>query len=177
MKSYVCKLVFVTFLIFNVNLYARGQSSKITYEAIIGSSSVSSLGNAFDGDLNSAMATSDANGGWVGLDLGEKYVVTEIAYCPANGKEKNMLLGIFEGANEPDFGDAIPLYIIKDEPEENQLAKKSVLCSRGFRYVRYVGPAGSYCNLAELEFYGDQGEGDDSRLMQFKSSDHCYSYS
>ena len=124
------------------------------------------MDKAFDGDLNSILRANTANGGWVGLDLGERYIIAEIAYCPAGGKGEDMLLGIFEGANEPDFGDAIPLYIIKEKPEEGQLTTTSVVCSRGFRYVRYVGPAGSYCNLAELEFYGDQGEGDDSRLIQ-----------
>ena len=38
--------------------------------------------------------------------------------------------------------------------------------SRGFRYVRYVGGSGSYCYVAELKFYGHQGEGDDSQFYQ-----------
>jgi hypothetical protein len=41
-----------------------------------------------------------------------------------------------------------------------------VNCSRGFRYVRYVGPADARCNIAELEFYGYPGEGDDTHLYQ-----------
>ena len=39
-------------------------------------------------------------------------------------------------------------------------------CSRGFRYVRYVSPHDVRCNLAELAFYGEKGEGDDSQLYQ-----------
>ncbi len=42
----------------------------------------------------------------------------------------------------------------------------SVNCSRGFRYVRYVGPYSMRSGIAELEFYGEQGEGDDSQLCQ-----------
>ncbi|MDR0546896.1 MAG: CotH kinase family protein, partial [Dysgonamonadaceae bacterium] len=38
--------------------------------------------------------------------------------------------------------------------------------SRGFRYVRYVGPNNVRCNIAELAFYGYPGEGDDSHLAQ-----------
>ena len=41
-----------------------------------------------------------------------------------------------------------------------------ITCSRGFRYVRYVSPNDVRCNLAELEFYGHPGEGDDSQLYQ-----------
>ena len=41
-----------------------------------------------------------------------------------------------------------------------------VPCSRGFRYVRYIGPADARCNIAELEFYGHPGTGDDSRFYQ-----------
>ncbi len=122
--------------------------------------------NAFDGILDNMVAVCERSGGWVGLDLGEKYVITAIAYSPASGLANNMLLGIFEGANEPDFGDAIPLYIIKEEPEENRMTSTEIACSRGFRYVRYVSPAESRCNVAELEFYGYKGEGDDSKLVQ-----------
>jgi hypothetical protein len=39
-------------------------------------------------------------------------------------------------------------------------------CSRGFRYVRYVTPNDVRCNLAELAFYGEKGEGDDSQFYQ-----------
>ena len=38
--------------------------------------------------------------------------------------------------------------------------------SRGFRYVRWCGPAGSRCNVAEIEFYGHEGAGDDSQFYQ-----------
>lgn len=39
-------------------------------------------------------------------------------------------------------------------------------CSRGFRYVRYVGPSDARCNIAEIEFYGHKAAGDDSRLYR-----------
>ncbi len=39
-------------------------------------------------------------------------------------------------------------------------------CSRGFRYVRYVGPSDARCNIPEIEFYGHKAAGDDSRLSR-----------
>lgn len=38
--------------------------------------------------------------------------------------------------------------------------------SKGFRYVRYVGPNNARCNIAELAFYGHKGEGDNSHLYR-----------
>ena len=75
-------------------------------------------------------------------------------------------LALIEGANKADFSDALPIYIIKSSAPENQMTYADVSCSRGFRYVRYVGPNDARCNLAELEFYGRKGEGDDSKLYQ-----------
>ena len=46
------------------------------------------------------------------------------------------------------------------------LREQTVWCSGGFRYVRYVGGTGSYCNIAELQFYGHAGEGDDTQFYQ-----------
>ena len=41
-----------------------------------------------------------------------------------------------------------------------------VNCSAGFRYVRYVGSSDARCDIAELEFYGHPGEGDNSQLSR-----------
>ena len=73
---------------------------------------------------------------------------------------------MFEGANSPDFMDALPLYLIDEKGTIGKMSYADVSCSRGFRYVRYVGPSDSRCNLAELAFYGHAGEGDDSHLYQ-----------
>ena len=62
--------------------------------------------------------------------------------------------------------DALPLYLISERGEIGSMTYADVTCSRGFRYVRYVGPSDARCNIAELEFYGHPGEGDDSHLYQ-----------
>ena len=62
--------------------------------------------------------------------------------------------------------DAIPLYIITERGTIGLMSHADINCSRGFRYVRYVGPSDARCNIAEIEFYGHRGEGDDSRLAQ-----------
>ena len=123
---------------------------------------------AFDGDASTYYSTGSSTFSWVGLDLGEPYIITRIDYTPAPGSQgaDRALLSLFEGANSPDFMDAVPLYLISSKPDKGSENTVRIDVSRGFRYVRYVGGAGSYGNIAELKFYGHAGEGDDSHLYQ-----------
>lgn len=120
--------------------------------------------NVFDGDYDTYYASQERSYTWVGLDLGEPYVIGKICYAPRTGYTSRMLLGVFEGANEPDFSDAIPFHIIDKEPPEGRMTFIDIACSRGFRYVRYVGPNNVRCNVSELRFYGSAGEGNDTAL-------------
>ncbi|MBO9700130.1 MAG: CotH kinase family protein [Sporocytophaga sp.] len=164
MKNATKALMLVIMVINYLTVSGQGITEKLTSKNVIGTGN--NLFNAFDGKLETVFGTNQNSGGWVGLDLGEKYVIEKIAYCPLKSQSSKLQLGVFEGANNPDFGDALPLFIIKDVPPENMLTEQVVNCSKGFRYVRYVGPSGAYCNIAELEFYGYKGEGDNNKLFQ-----------
>ena len=123
---------------------------------------------AFDGDLSTYFASSYSSGGWVGLDLSKTCVITRVGFAATprgNGSELT-LLGLIEGANLPDFSDALPLYLIKEAAPSGRLTYADVTVTRAFRYVRYVGPADARCNVAEIAFYGHAGEGDDSHFYQ-----------
>lgn len=145
-----------------------GTKESVDYQTSKKSTTVNTRDNAFDGDLNSFFASWDRSYTWVGLDLGEPFVITRVGWSPRNDGqgEQRVVLGVFEGANREDFMDALPIYIITEKGKIGQMSYADVDCSRGFRYVRYVGPSDARCNIAELEFYGNQGEGDDSRLYQ-----------
>ena len=147
-----------------------GTSISVDYSTGNASTSVNTIANAFDGDLNTYFASYGRSGTWVGLDLGERHVITKIAYAPRyhdypEGTQR-LLLGVFEGANNRDFGDAVPLLMITEAPRGNVLTEQTINCSKGFRYVRYVGPNDVRCNIAEIEFYGYKGVGNDSRFPQ-----------
>lgn len=124
--------------------------------------------NAFDGDLSTFFASYDNSYTWAGLDLGEAHVITRVGWSPRDASvgEERVLLGVFEGANRADFMDALPLYIIPEKGKIGTMSYADVQCSKGFRYVRYIGPTEARCNIAELEFYGHPGAGDNSRLYQ-----------
>lgn len=131
------------------------------------STTVNTRENAFDGDTNTFFASWERSLTWVGLDLGTPHVITRVAWSPRNDGQgpKRVNLGVFEGANREDFMDAVPIYIINENGVIGRMSSADVNCSRGFRYVRYVGPSDARCNIAEVEFYGHEGEGDDSNLF------------
>ena len=132
------------------------------------SNTVNTRENAFDGDLNTFFASYDRSYTWAGLDLGEPHVITRVGWSPRNDSqgEKRVLLGVFEGANREDFMDALPLYVIPENGKIGTMSYADVECSKGFRYVRYIGPSDARCNIAELAFYGHPGAGDNSHLCQ-----------
>ena len=132
------------------------------------SNTVNTRKNAFDGDLNTFFASYDRSYTWTGLDLGSAHVITRVGWSPRNDGvgEQRVVLGVFEGANREDFMDALPLYVIPENGKIGMMSYADVQCSRGFRDVRYIGPADARCNIAELEFYGHPGAGDDSHLYQ-----------
>ena len=122
--------------------------------------------NAFDGDLNTFYASYARSYTWVGLDLGKPHVITRVGWSPRNdgvGPER-VVLGMIEGANRSDFLDAVPLYIIDKQGVIGEMHYADIEVSKGFRYVRYVGPYDTRCNIAELAFYGQPGQGDDTQF-------------
>ena len=145
-----------------------GTQDAVDYNTGYKSTTVNTCANAFDGNLQTFFASYDRSYTWAGLDLGTPHVITRVGWSPRNDSqgEGRVVLGVFEGANSRDFMDALPIYIITEKGKIGQLSYADVNCSRGFRYVRYIGPSDARCNIAELEFYGHAGEGDDTQLYQ-----------
>ena len=143
-----------------------GTEKSVDYETGQASYLVNNRANVFDGDFDTYFASYDRSRTWVGLDLGNKHVICKVGYAPRPTQEGRVELAIIEGANENDFSDALPLAIIKERGTSGEMQYVDVQCTRGFRYVRWVGPNDARCNLAELEFQGYKWDGDDSRFYQ-----------
>lgn len=131
------------------------------------------------GKLTGTVIGADENSrSWVGLDLGIPYVIDRVGWCPHNDAS-SVVLGLFEGSNRADFMDAIPLYMITEEGPKGQFSHANVQVSRGFRYVRWCAPANTSSDIADVEFYGFAGEGNDSQFYQLTNlptlSYHTYS--
>ena len=181
-------LTVVLLLFGSINTYGQASnkltgtpigSTSIDYNTSTPSTTVNTPACAFDGDTKTFYASYDRSRTWVGLDLGSPHVITKVGWCPRDSQPKRVQLGIFEASNSPDFLDAVPLYLIPEGGTANTLQYADINVSRGFRYVRYVGPNDVRCNVAELEFYGYKGEGDDSKFYQITNlptvSIHTYS--
>ena len=145
-----------------------GSPYAVDYTTNKQSTTVNTCANAFDGSLDTFFASWERSYTWAGLDLGEPHVITKVGWAPRNDTNgpKRVLLGVFEGANREDFMDALPLYIIDEQGTIGKMSYADIYCTRGFRYIRYVGPSDARCNVAELEFYGHPGAGNDSHLYQ-----------
>ena len=154
-----------------------GSVDRLLTGSLMCSGSANKAALAFDNDASTYYSASGSKMQWVGLDLGEPFVITRLSYASAKGSQyaDRMLLSLFEGANSPDFMDAVPLYLISSTPANGKEITTDINVSRGFRYIRYVGmrglgssysPGFSYCHVAELKFYGHAGEGDDSQFYQ-----------
>ena len=156
-------LYLTVFSLFAFALSAQDET-KLTGDYIwFSKSDTHEIADAFDDNSDTYFA-SKSEKGWVGYDLGEPCVITKIRYMRTSRKDTNMKGGMIEGANSADFSDAIPLYWITDQPEMGAWNEVEVNISLGVRYVRYMGPLGDYSRIAELEFYGNKGVGDDKKM-------------
>lgn len=138
---------------------------------------------AFDGNISTCFESGLTSHAWIGYEFPTKNIIRKIRWYNAEGyftlsfsaswllKPKNVptphsCLAVIEGANEPDFSDGIPIYMITDQSSSAEWHEADINVSRGFKYIRYVGTSCSTGKIAELEFYGEEGDGDDSHFYQ-----------
>ena len=93
---------------------------------------------------------------WVAFSLPSPYIITKISF--ANKEGKNQIFGIFEGANEPTFMDATPLYMFKDESSINSV---EIQTKSSYKYIRYVSPMKKNVTLTNIEIYGYEASPND----------------
>lgn len=171
MKS-VGTIILLTFFILCQSLMAQADS--VLTGMHIGAranSSTTGIEAVFDDNLSTYYKSFTASNGWVGIDLGtdadgndRRCVVTQISWISRLGDYAT--LGLFEGANTPNFQDAVPLYLTPVSGSGDAWNHAQVQVSRAFRYLRYVGPNGQYCRLTELRFYGHEATGSDLQFYQ-----------
>ena len=115
------------------------------------------IAKAFDGNLSTCFDAPTANGNWAGLDLGAARTITAVAYASRSGYGSRMNGGTFQGSTTADFSaGVVTLFTIpaNANPGSTTLTRQPVNVAGAFRYVRYLSPAGSYGNVAELAFFG-----------------------
>ena len=112
------------------------------------------IADAFDGDPTTFFDGPAANGNVVGLDLGSAKAVAQVRFAPRAGLAGRMVGGTFEASTSPTFATFVTAGTVRSAPAEGVLTTLTLGKVGAYRYWRYVGPAGSFGNIAELEFDG-----------------------
>jgi hypothetical protein len=141
------------------NIPVTPASQQMTGTVIGTGGSYSNLGNtaakAFDGNLSTFFDAPTASGSWAGMDLGSVKVITSISYAPRSGWASRMVGGVFQASNSATFSSGVVnLFTVTSTPATGVLTTVTISNTSAYRYVRYIGPANSYCNIAEAEFFG-----------------------
>lgn len=140
------------------NEVSRTTTGAVSSPILNGQAIIGNLGNsAFDGNTGTWPDTS-LTGGWAGLDLGAGVFkqVTKIRYFPRPSWAGRMVGAKFEGSDSPTFSNRVfTLHVVNSQPPAGWTAITTIDSSRGFRYLRILMADGSYNNVSEVEFYGD----------------------
>ncbi len=117
-------------------------------------SSDSTAAKAFDGSTATFYDAATSSGAYTGVDVGAGNVatVTAIRYWARSGWSSRMIGGIFEASNNSTSGYVILGTI--SSASDTTWTTLTVTSAIAYRYLRYRGPDGSWCNVAEIEFRG-----------------------
>ncbi len=112
---------------------------------------------AFDGDTSTFYDYGLPDSGWTGLDFGadSMRIIDSIKYYPRNGEESRLIGGTFQGSNTSMFSGYGNLYIIPTAPAAKTWTSVALSLTTPYRYVRYFGPNGGYCDIGEIQFYSN----------------------
>lgn len=137
------------------------QGSVIGTTGSWGGNAASTREAVFDGNPDTFFDAASPDGAWAGMDLGQdrEAMVTEIRYCPRQSHPERMNGGCFQGANNRNFSDAVTLHTVSGTPAKDFFTTVRTDHEETFRYLRYIGPDGGYCNVAEVMFYGRRRAG------------------
>ena len=113
---------------------------------------------AFDNRLTTQFKSEYESNGWVGINLRSLNIITRIEWGTNETDHSTYLLGIFEGANQRNFEDAIPLYMITTEGKINSMNNIDIEVQIPIQYIRYIGPNGQYCKINNIKIYGYSSE-------------------
>ena len=110
---------------------------------------------ALDGNLSTYFDGPASGGNWVGRDLGWARQVTQVRFAPRAGFAGRMVGGRFQASNSATFSSGVvDLHVVSAAPAGGTLTTVNVNPAGGsFRYVRYLAPANSYGNVAEVQFF------------------------
>lgn len=79
--------------------------------------------------------------------------------------------GKFQGSNCADFSKASTLYIHRGATEGCWYEARLKPTNEKYKYLRYIGNIGSYCNVNEIEFYNSKGQKVEGKVIGTEGTD------
>jgi len=110
----------------------------------------SEFDKAFDNNITTYFDYANANGGITGIDLGTAKRITKFKFYPRGGFAGRMTGGKFQGSNTSSTSGYVDLATV-GTVNDYQWNELTVTDTTAFRYIRYVSPANSYGNVAEID--------------------------
>jgi hypothetical protein len=125
---------------------------------VLNTSTSDLVANAFDNDPNTFHSYFMKNAetrALVALDLGpgSSSVITSIRFFPRPKYESSMVGGRFQGSNVDESLGYEDLYVVEYEPAALEYTTVKLSNPKPFRWLRYVGPNGTFGDVAEIEFH------------------------
>ena len=114
--------------------------------------------------------TEESLGQFKVIELESDFIVTKISWTKKENYKFNYLLGIFEGANDPSFMDAIPIGIIKEEGSLDKSNYINIVIPFSFKYIRYVPPNRNNTDINPIQIYGYKKSGDIAEAKAFQAT-------
>jgi len=101
------------------------------------------------------------------IELESDFIITQIKWTKNEDYDLNYLLGIFEGANDPSFSDAVPLAMIKEQGKFNEVNFIDVITPYTYKYVRYIPPNKNNSDISPIKIIGHNiNEGTDDYVKK-----------
>jgi len=122
---------------------------------VLNTSTPELVNKAFDNDVETYHTYHEATSAVVAIDLGpgKASVITSIRFYPRPGYEAKMVGGKFQGSIISELEGYEDLHVIQDEPPPREFAMVRLLNTNAFRWLRYVGPDGTFGDVTEIEFH------------------------
>lgn len=90
------------------------------------------------------------------IELNSNYIITKISWIKRENYKFNYLLGVFEGANDPNFKDAIPIGIIKEKENKSLdlINYLNIKTNSSYKYIRYIPPNKNNSDISPIKVFG-----------------------
>ena len=89
------------------------------------------------------------------IEIKSNHIITQIKWTKKDNYKYNYLLGVFEGSNDPSFSDSVPIAMIKEQGNLNEVNYIDVNIPTVYKYIRYIPPNKNNSDISPIKLYGE----------------------